>query len=1413
MILLRAAAVLSLASVALAGDRVEVSLNGMWEYQRADSLDAPPGGGPWKPFEVPGYLSGFDYQRAWFRRSFDVPAAMRGKRVKLRCGGVKFNSRVYVNGRHVGGCFGGYRPFEVDVTDAVRFDKSNELHVGVHDWTGVFSDGERVEFDDPADWHRVRATPRDRILAPIGGLYQFYGIWDDVTLAAHDAVYVKDLFIRPSVRRGELAVDFTLANESGSDAEVQLQALVQQAGQGDDAEPALSLPGATVRIPAGATRQVTLQRAWPDVRPWSHLDPHLHRLRSELSTGDVRHDRFGFREFWTEGHKFVLNGTPINLLMTASWPPREPMSREAIRERWEAVKRAGCVAFRTHTQPWRRIHYEVADEVGLLIVVEGAVWNDDTVYRVFDPAFWDNYGAHLAAMVRRDKNHPSVVMWSLENEFYGSRLNDDSPAKADLVRMGELVKREDPTRPITFSSDGDPGGVADVIGLHYPHEYPRFTCWPNEALWLSTPQPIQHPLFGDGLLDDEGNFFWRKHKPLYIGEFLWLPCFDPSWHTVFFGDEAYRNYPEYRNRGKAEAWKMQIIGYRHHEVAGISPWTMIEGGPLDKSNHLYRAHQYAYQPLAAYCLDYDSRFYSEEQVTRRVVVLSDAFADVELSLQWQLTFGPEVLDEGSRELTLPAAGQRLLTLPIAMPEATQRTPVTWRVCLKRDGRTVFEEEHNYSVFPRQALRVPFGASLAVYDPSGETLKLFGDAGGRGPRVVGAIDGDLPEVDLLVIGAGALDAQTAAGPRVGEVHPARAAITSFTERGGRVLVLRQTADPAGVFDTGLASHCSTMTFPAMTEHPVLAGLTPDDLKFWRGDHVVSDLEPVRPLAGDWRPLIVAGSETGLDTAPLLERASGSGAIVYCQMKLVEKFHAEPAAAKLLQSLLDYLVHFWAGREPAVRKTALIGGDEAYRDRLMAMGLRLDDLSAQSRSAGQASEGTGGPSVARAMDFQSAARELQPAQPATARREQEHPCPTLQDYDVLIVRGGVPDPAAIKAMLDRGGRVLVHRAPADDIARLAAVLGSDLALVPFDGSVNRAEEIVPRLPVLREDVYWLGPRRHWGHGPAPRDEDMTDGVFTKTLDGKAVTEHDVTDWKLSGQIVERRGPVVTFATNGAAAGTIDFPHDGWHVIGVRARGTPVEGVYPHCEIRVAGQPAGVICLTDGQWRTYTTLARAAKGPQKVSVAFINDLNTADEDRNLQVDRVYVAPDLRQSFGAAEFVTMPYATAVIQHGAGMLVLDQLKWDEQPHSSKRATRYALSLLAVLDADFPLRNVTSIRCADMEPEPGLQHYHNAGSHVVLGTNGFIRTEIDVARAGWYALELVARGTQAEDVYPEVQIRIDGKAATEVQLSGAGWRTYLCRVKLEAGKRELSLAFTNDKHIPGVADRNLWLDEVRLSPE
>ena len=108
------------------------------------------------------------------------PCGASGSRSTSR--GSSTTAACWSTGSRVGGCFGGYRPFEVDVTDAVRPDGPNELAVGCHDWTGVFTPG-RVDFSRAqGGWDNLRGVPRDKILSPIGGLFAYYGIWGDVTL-------------------------------------------------------------------------------------------------------------------------------------------------------------------------------------------------------------------------------------------------------------------------------------------------------------------------------------------------------------------------------------------------------------------------------------------------------------------------------------------------------------------------------------------------------------------------------------------------------------------------------------------------------------------------------------------------------------------------------------------------------------------------------------------------------------------------------------------------------------------------------------------------------------------------------------------------------------------------------------------------------------------------------------------------------------------------------------------------------------------------------------------------------------------------------------------------------------------------------------------------------------------------------
>ena len=174
--------------------------------------------------QVPGTFRGYNYERMWLRRSFTLPASMRGKRIKIQFDGVKYNSRVFVNGKHVGGCFNGYDAFEVDVTDAVRFDEAKRAGRRMSRLDRrILARGGTISARS-----RTGSGPRryvnDKVIAPIGGHYDHYGIWGDVTLVAIRTSMLRICSSNRRCARGELVVDYTLANESAEAVEVELRA-------------------------------------------------------------------------------------------------------------------------------------------------------------------------------------------------------------------------------------------------------------------------------------------------------------------------------------------------------------------------------------------------------------------------------------------------------------------------------------------------------------------------------------------------------------------------------------------------------------------------------------------------------------------------------------------------------------------------------------------------------------------------------------------------------------------------------------------------------------------------------------------------------------------------------------------------------------------------------------------------------------------------------------------------------------------------------------------------------------------------------------------------------------------------------------------------------------------------------------
>lgn len=581
-----------------------MDLGGTWQYQKVSQLTYPPTNA-WQTMTVPGYLTGWNYERAWFRRVFTLPDTMAGQQLKLKFGGVKFNAQVWLNGVFIGSYLNGYEPFEFDITATTLTSQTNELVVGVTDWTATFLNP--VDFSAMPAGTEPRNYVKNNIQAPIGGRYDLYGVWQPVKVVAGPTVSLADVFVMPSVRTQQLTVRLTLRNDTSSDQSVGITNRVL-----DGATVALKLPDQVFTVPPNSTAQIDIPAAWSTARYWSHLDPYLYQLETTVSGGtgvDQLTTRFGFREFWASGGEFYLNGIPINLLATATWPAAGLQPTNQMAQILQDVKNGNNVAIRFHTQPWDEPWYDVADQVGILVVEEAAVWCDPAAYRLSDSTFWTNYSNHLAAAVKRDRNHPSIVLWSLENEILhcgGEKLY--SATDAQLAAMGRVVKATDPTRPITYEADLDPGGEADALGLHYPHEYPDFQLWPNAAWWLN--QPIARDWVPGG------QWLWDHAKPLYIGEFLWVPNTSAADFTILFGDDAYSDPAYYRNLAKGLTWKMQVEAYRAYGVNGIGPWTLFEDPTVvwgqfelhSDSNYLYQVQKRVYEPNLVFAEEYNSRF-------------------------------------------------------------------------------------------------------------------------------------------------------------------------------------------------------------------------------------------------------------------------------------------------------------------------------------------------------------------------------------------------------------------------------------------------------------------------------------------------------------------------------------------------------------------------------------------------------------------------------------------------------------------------------------------------------------------------------------------------------------------------------------------------------------------------------------
>ncbi len=434
-----------------------LSLNGRWEFEFDDAnagIAQNWASGKAKftrtivvPYCFESKLSGIGdtsfHPWVWYRRNFSAPDSWKGKRTLLHFGAVDYRATVWVNGQQAGSHVGGHVPFSLDITPFMK--------------AGANTITLRAE-DPPTD----RTIPRGKQYWEPKSRGIFYtrtsGIWQPVWIEAAGDSYLERVRTTPS-NDGTVRFEAEIArNMPGTE----FHAVVRS-----EKDAVVS----TMTQASGNRARLALLVDSPKL--WSFNSPYLYDVIFELRRGGVVIDRvqsyLGFRTVSTRNNRVLINGRPVYLrflLDQGYWPESTitPPTDEAIRYDIQIAKDMGFNGVRKHQKLEDPRFLYWADKMGFYVSSEMANAYD------FDDDYVQRFTAEWIEAVKRDYNHPSVIMWVPINESWGVPNLLDPRQQNHLKALYSTTKSLDATRPVI---DNDGWEHVDTTDLFAMHDYAR----------------------------------------------------------------------------------------------------------------------------------------------------------------------------------------------------------------------------------------------------------------------------------------------------------------------------------------------------------------------------------------------------------------------------------------------------------------------------------------------------------------------------------------------------------------------------------------------------------------------------------------------------------------------------------------------------------------------------------------------------------------------------------------------------------------------------------------------------------------------------------------------------------------------------------------------------------------------------
>jgi beta-galactosidase len=379
-----------------------------------------------------------------YRKEFNIPDYWDDRRIVIHFGAVKSAFFIWVNGLKVGYSQGSKLPAEFDITDFVKVGE-NLIALEVYRW----SDGTYLECQD---------------------FWRISGIERDVYLVAEPKIRIQDFWAKTPLdenfKHGEFNLDIDLINESEKDEKVSVRTEVFKSN-------GRRVFNKTDRISlkSGESKTHTVEKLIRNVETWTAEDPSLYQLQITIKKGynvlTSVSDEIGFRTMEMKGGQFLINGKPI-LIKGVNRHEHDPetghvISRELMEQDIQLMKEFNVNTVRTSHYPSDPYWYDLCDRYGLYVVGEANIESHGMGYHpditLGNRPEWETaHVTRIQRMVERDKNHPSIVIWSMGNE-----AGDGVNFKAGY----DWIKNRDPSRPVMYERSNYTDHV-DIFAPMYP---------------------------------------------------------------------------------------------------------------------------------------------------------------------------------------------------------------------------------------------------------------------------------------------------------------------------------------------------------------------------------------------------------------------------------------------------------------------------------------------------------------------------------------------------------------------------------------------------------------------------------------------------------------------------------------------------------------------------------------------------------------------------------------------------------------------------------------------------------------------------------------------------------------------------------------------------------------------------------